>query len=107
LALGTHPAWVVSLLVFMSFADTFYSSVALNLDHSTISISPNRGPTYDQTYLNQLKASTPTSRPRLADDAYDADTSMNIADVSLGDMDVDIGRYFYFNKYKRYSFTFR
>ncbi|EDR13826.1 uncharacterized protein LACBIDRAFT_309262 [Laccaria bicolor S238N-H82] len=67
LALGTHPA-----------------TVALNS-----SISTSRGPTYDQTYLNQLKASTPTSRPRLADDAYDADTSMNI-DVSLNDMDVDI-----------------
>ena len=105
MALGTHPSWVVSLLVFTFFADTFYSSVALNFDHATI--STNRGLTYDQTYLNQLKASTPTSRPRLTDDAYDADTSMNIVDVSLGDMDVDIGRYFYFNKHKRYSFTFR
>ncbi|KAG6905475.1 hypothetical protein DXG01_002492 [Tephrocybe rancida] len=63
LALGTHPA----------------SSVALNLDKATIS---NRGPTYDKAYLNELKASTPSSRPPPVPDPYDADMSMDVDEVS-------------------------
>ncbi|TFK40869.1 nineteen complex-related protein 2-domain-containing protein [Crucibulum laeve] len=66
LALGTHPA------------------VSLNLEQATI--SPARGPTYDQAYLNQLKASTPTSRPpRPAGGPYDADMSMDVS-VDMGDV---------------------
>ncbi|KAJ7132963.1 nineteen complex-related protein 2-domain-containing protein [Mycena filopes] len=61
LSLGTHPS----------------SKVPLNLDQA--SISPHRGPTYDKAYLNQLKASTPSSR---APDPYDADMSMDIGDMS-------------------------
>ncbi|TBU23747.1 GCFC-domain-containing protein [Dichomitus squalens] len=36
------------------------------------------GPTYDAAYLSQLKASTPTARPALPTDAYDADVSMDV-----------------------------
>ncbi|KAJ7784341.1 nineteen complex-related protein 2-domain-containing protein [Mycena metata] len=61
LSLGTHPS----------------SNVPSNLDQA--SISPHRGPTYDQAYLNQLKASTPSSR---APDPYDADMSMDLGDIS-------------------------
>ncbi|KAG6817011.1 hypothetical protein H0H87_000907 [Tephrocybe sp. NHM501043] len=62
LALGTHPA-----------------SVPLNLDKATIS---NRGPTYDQAYLNELKASTPSTRPPPASDSYDVDMSMDVDDIT-------------------------
>ncbi|RDB19034.1 GC-rich sequence DNA-binding factor 2 [Hypsizygus marmoreus] len=68
LALGTHPA-----------------SVPLNLEQATI--SPNRGPTYDQAYLKELKASTPTSRPPDISDSYDADMSMDVEDVSMMSVD--------------------
>ncbi|KAJ7021614.1 nineteen complex-related protein 2-domain-containing protein [Mycena alexandri] len=61
LTLGTHPS----------------SNVPSNLDQA--SISPHRGPTYDQAYLNQLKASTPSSR---APDPYDADMSLDMGDIS-------------------------
>ncbi|KAL0570505.1 hypothetical protein V5O48_011451 [Marasmius crinis-equi] len=59
--LGTHPS---------------------NLDQATI--SPSR-PTYDQAYLNELKASTPSSRaPPVTTDPYDADMSMvDVVDVSM------------------------
>ena len=36
------------------------------------------GPTYDAAYLSQLKASTPSARPSLPTDAYDADVSMDV-----------------------------
>lgn len=60
------------------------NTVPSNLDQA--SISPHRGPTYDQAYINQLKASTPSSRaPVPIGDPYDADMS-----VDIGDMSVDI-----------------
>ncbi|KAG6853058.1 hypothetical protein C0991_007202, partial [Blastosporella zonata] len=62
IALGTHPA-----------------TVSLNLDKATIS---NSGPTYSQAYLNELKASTPSTRPPPVSDPYDADMSMDVDDVS-------------------------
>ncbi|KAJ7195498.1 nineteen complex-related protein 2-domain-containing protein [Mycena pura] len=59
LSLGTHPA------------------LPKNLEQA--SISPHRGPTYDKAYLNELKASTPTSRPSMSvDNSYDADISMDV-----------------------------
>ncbi|KAJ6621800.1 nineteen complex-related protein 2-domain-containing protein [Mycena sp. CBHHK59/15] len=65
LTLGTHPS----------------NNVPSNLDQA--SISTHRGPTYDQAYLNQLKASTPSSRaPLPSGDPYDADMSMDIGDMS-------------------------
>ncbi|KAJ7159856.1 nineteen complex-related protein 2-domain-containing protein [Mycena crocata] len=64
LTLGTHP-----------------NNIPSNLDQA--SISPHRGPTYDQAYLNQLKASTPSSRAPLPSvDPYDADMSMDVGDMS-------------------------
>lgn len=62
-----------------------YRSIPLSLDQATI--SPNRGPTYDQAYLKQLKASTPTSRPAAVVDPYDADMSMDVEDVSMMSFD--------------------
>ncbi|THH09290.1 hypothetical protein EW146_g8722 [Bondarzewia mesenterica] len=49
-----------------------------NLDQATISTQPGGGPVYDQAYLSELKASTPSARaPRPpADDVYDVDVSM-------------------------------
>ncbi|KAJ6462024.1 nineteen complex-related protein 2-domain-containing protein [Mycena vitilis] len=73
LSLGTHPS----------------SGVPSSLDQA--SISPHRGPTYDKAYINQLKASTPSSR---APDPYDADMSMDMgdmsADISMQDIDESI-----------------
>lgn len=56
-------------------------NVSFNLDQATI--SPHRGPTYDQEHLRELKANTPTSRSVVATDPYDADMSMDIGDVSM------------------------
>ncbi|KAK0201965.1 nineteen complex-related protein 2-domain-containing protein [Desarmillaria ectypa] len=61
-----------------------------NLDQATI--SPNRGPKYDQAYLNELKAS---NRRAPAPDPYDADMSMDLS-MDAGDVciqsvdDVDV-----------------
>ncbi|GLB38206.1 putative nineteen complex-related protein 2 [Lyophyllum shimeji] len=63
LALGTHPA-----------------SIPLNLEQATI--STNRGPTYDEAYLKELKASTPSARPPPLSDPYAADMSMDVEQVS-------------------------
>ena len=60
-------------------------NVPLNLDQA--SISPHRGPTYDQAHLRELKANTPTSRSVIATDPYDADMSMDIGDVSTMSVD--------------------
>ncbi|KAK1232650.1 hypothetical protein PQX77_004212 [Marasmius sp. AFHP31] len=68
-ALGTHP------------------SIPSNLDQATISSSR---PTYDQASLNELKASTPSSRaPPPVIDSYDGDTSMiDVEDGSVQSIDV-------------------
>lgn len=50
-----------------------------NLDQA--SISPSRGPTYDDAYLNELRASTRRAPPPAAD-GYDADLSMDV-DLSV------------------------
>ncbi|KAF7288531.1 GC-rich sequence DNA-binding factor-like protein [Mycena chlorophos] len=66
LTLGTHPALAKS-------ADA----------------SPNNSPMYNQAYLNELKANTPSSRPAVAD-GYDADMSMDVdmsADISIQDVE--------------------
>ncbi|KAJ7079818.1 nineteen complex-related protein 2-domain-containing protein [Mycena belliarum] len=66
LSLGTHPS----------------NSVPTNLDQA--SISPHHGPRYDRAHLNELKASTPSSRaPLPSGDPYDADMSMDIGDMSV------------------------
>ncbi|SJL07673.1 uncharacterized protein ARMOST_11023 [Armillaria ostoyae] len=55
-----------------------------NLDQATI--SPNRGPKYDQAYLNELKAS---NRRAPAPDPYDADMSMDIS-MDAGDLSMQV-----------------
>jgi GC-rich sequence DNA-binding factor len=48
-----------------------------NLDQASISIHTTRGPVYDEAYLNELKASTPSSRLRIPEGgAHDDDTVM-------------------------------
>jgi GC-rich sequence DNA-binding factor len=64
---------------------TVCRNIPLNLDKATI--SPHRGPTYDQEYLRELKANTPTSRSVVANDPYDADMSMDVEDVSMLSID--------------------
>ncbi|KAF8887184.1 nineteen complex-related protein 2-domain-containing protein [Infundibulicybe gibba] len=65
LALGKHPA---------NLPDSLHQA----------SITPNRGPTYNEAYLNELKASTPTSRPPTATtDPYSTDMSVDVDDVSM------------------------
>jgi hypothetical protein len=55
-----------------------------SLDQASITSRSNGGPTYDNAYLSELKASTPTSRPPLSNNlSYDADISMNFSDVSI------------------------
>lgn len=78
LALGTHPAYV-SVQGRNRSLTQLCSSVALNLEKVTISQS---GPSYNEAYLKELKASTPSSRPPPVSDPYDADMSMNVDEVS-------------------------
>jgi GC-rich sequence DNA-binding factor len=48
------------------------------LDQASISSHANRGPVYDEAYLNELKASTASSRPRFPEGgAHDEDTLMS------------------------------
>ncbi|KAF7422674.1 hypothetical protein PC9H_010830 [Pleurotus ostreatus] len=49
----------------------------------------SRGPVYDSAYLSELKASTPSTRPRLAVD--DGDVSMDVGETSISNVQtVDI-----------------
>lgn len=46
-----------------------------NLDQASISSHTTRGPVYDEAYLNELKANTPSSRPRIPEGgAHDDDS---------------------------------
>lgn len=56
-------------------------------------ISTNDGPKYDTAYLEELKASTPTTRPPQPSvvDVYDADMSIDMGDVSVQSLDNIIG----------------
>lgn len=60
-------------------------SIPLSLDQATI--SPSRGPTYDQAYLKELKASTPSARPSALTDPYDADMSIDVEEASMMSID--------------------
>lgn len=82
LTLGKHPALVVH--AFPTEDSHLYlkcRNIPLNLEQATI--SPHRGPTYDQAYLKELKAKTPSSRPTAMGDSYDADMSMTVEEVSI------------------------
>jgi hypothetical protein len=52
-------------IVFRAYYLHGLSTPPSNLDQASISPHTNRGPVYDEAYLNELKASTPSSRPRL------------------------------------------
>ncbi|OAX42141.1 hypothetical protein K503DRAFT_790350 [Rhizopogon vinicolor AM-OR11-026] len=56
----------------------------VSLDQATISPRSNGTPVYDQAYLSELKASTPSSR-RVAQvaEGYDADVSMDLGDITM------------------------
>ena len=50
------------------------------------------GPKYDAAYLKELKANTPSSRPRFSnEDPYDADMSVDIVDASIAGIDMEVG----------------
>jgi GC-rich sequence DNA-binding factor len=63
------------------------SAVSLNLD--TAVISRNNGPTYDEAYLRELKASTPNARPVVA--ATETEMSIDITETSLQAIDIGAG----------------
>ena len=59
------------------------------MDQASISPHTDRGPLYDEAYLNELKASTPSSRPRISEgDAHDDGIPLNTV---LEDSAMDIG----------------
>lgn len=66
--------------------------VASELEKNKIS---NDGPRYDAAYLKELKASTPSSRPRISavEDPYDADMSLLSSDVPVQTLNMDVGEY--------------
>lgn len=66
-----------------------------NLDQASISPHTDRGPVYDEAYLNELKASTPSSRPRLPEGndgtpihSVLGDSAMQILDTIGNDTEV-------------------
>ncbi|KAJ3513492.1 hypothetical protein NLJ89_g2913 [Agrocybe chaxingu] len=64
------------------------ATVPSSLDQATI--STNDSPKYDAAYLEELKASTPSARPPpMKVDPYDADMSVDLADVSMQSMEID------------------
>ncbi|KAG2010010.1 hypothetical protein CC2G_012869 [Coprinopsis cinerea AmutBmut pab1-1] len=65
------------------------ANIPLNLDQATI--APQRGPTYDQAYLDQLKASTPTARPSLpTTESSDGDLPMDVDSTEISVRSVDV-----------------
>lgn len=75
--------------------DTSISNIPSSLDQANIS---NGSPSYSAAYLSELKASTPSSRPALNNDGYDADMSMSmdVGDVSMQSIDVfSMSGYYY------------
>ncbi|KAG2342161.1 hypothetical protein BDR05DRAFT_1001119 [Suillus weaverae] len=67
LTLSAHPANVLPV----------------SLDQATITPHSNGAPVYDQAYLSQLKASTPSSRRAPVAEGYDADISMDPGEISM------------------------
>jgi GC-rich sequence DNA-binding factor len=61
-----------------------------NLDQATISTHTARGPVYDEAYLNELKASTPSSRPRIPEGGVHGDDTPVLSmqgDVEMQSLD--------------------
>ncbi|KAG2151320.1 GCFC-domain-containing protein [Suillus clintonianus] len=74
LTLGTHPANVLPV----------------SLDQATITPRSNGAPVYDQAYLSQLKASTPSSRRGPVTEGYDADVSMDPGETGLEATEISV-----------------
>ncbi|KAG1896865.1 uncharacterized protein F5891DRAFT_1245220 [Suillus fuscotomentosus] len=62
----------------------------VSLDQATITPRSNGAPIYDQAYLSQLKASTPSSRRATVAEGHDADVSMDLGETSRDDVDTAI-----------------
>ncbi|KAI9512388.1 nineteen complex-related protein 2-domain-containing protein [Russula earlei] len=63
-----------------------------NLDQASISPRTTRGPVYDEAYLNELKASTPSSRPRVPEgDLHDDGTLITSVPEDLAIQNLDTG----------------
>jgi GC-rich sequence DNA-binding factor len=61
-----------------------------NLDQASISTHTTRGPVYDEAYLNELKASTPSSRPRIPEGGAPDDDTLVLStpgDVEMESLD--------------------
>lgn len=83
---AAHSAYVhVHTAVKSGLFTTSISNVLpVSLDQATITPRSNGTPVYDQAYLSELKASTPSSR-RVAPvaEGYGADGSIDLGDISM------------------------
>ncbi|KAG2155910.1 GCFC-domain-containing protein [Suillus bovinus] len=62
----------------------------VSLDQATITPRSNGAPVYDQAYLSQLKASTPSSRRTTVAEGYDADVSMDPGETSVETTEISV-----------------
>ncbi|KAG1872371.1 GCFC-domain-containing protein [Suillus subalutaceus] len=62
----------------------------VSLDQATITPRSNGAPVYDQAYLSQLKASTPSSRRAPVAEGYDADVSMDPGETSMEATEISV-----------------
>ena len=62
---------------------------AMSLDFESTVVAQNRGPTYDDAYLKELKASTPNAR-HIVTPAED-DMSVDISETAFQTLDVITG----------------
>lgn len=85
LSLSAHPAYVYvcTAVEFSVFMRSIRNVLPASLDQATITPRSNGAPTYDQAYLSQLKASTPSSRRAPVTEGYDADISMDPGETSI------------------------
>lgn len=86
LTLAAHPAYANVRTTVKSglLTRSISSALPASLDQATITPRSNGTPIYDQAYLSQLKANTPSSR-RVAPvaESYDVDVSMALGDISM------------------------
>jgi GC-rich sequence DNA-binding factor len=86
LTLATHSAYVHVQSTVKSglFTRVISNALPVSLDQATITPRSNGTPVYDQAYLSELKASTPTSR-RVAPvaESYVEDVSMDLGEISV------------------------
>lgn len=77
LALGKGAAYVYSARIIASIGSLVFDSYRNLIPTPPAIPTSSSGPTYDAAYLEELKANTPSGRPRLPDDSvsYDADVS--------------------------------